>query len=253
MNTVEHEESYTADDTNRSERFSRAMRGLDKPKPKDGKPFHGITIDERRKRAAMIESCVYLGMTPQQISDFLLTWGVKLSRSQVYEYLSGMKLPRGYKTADQSHHDYYTLYAFIRIAEDAAKAGFQTSMIDKGSPVPGMRFRPDMAFNIGRYKFYLEMQLSDLPETRWRTKFSNYLRLHERKKERFRTLFVIDQDRPSLSYTRFPARQLLKERGSDFNPYLFIRLKDLTGSRNLATEKVWMDARGQPHAMLEYL
>jgi hypothetical protein len=75
-------------------------------------------------------------MAVEQMVDFLPTWGLKVSRSQVYEYLGQMRLPRYYRRSEreQSHHDYFILRFFIRIAEDVFSAfGLYTRKLCKGT------------------------------------------------------------------------------------------------------------------------
>lgn len=223
-------------------RYEHALKGLEKPKRTGYHPgLKSLTIDERQERASMIYSLVTLGMAAEQIVDFLPTWGISLSRSTVYEYLSEMRLPRYYKRAagEQSHHDYYTFRFFIKIAQDAHAAGMRTSRLMKGKLAwEGMHFRPDFKFEMGKYLRFMEMQLSDLAETRWTTKFSNYWRLKKLTGLKFRVLFIIDQ-KGDLAYVRRHARLFLEKRKEDVNLFLFIRLDDLKGSANTVTDKVW--------------
>src|SRR4051812_19156284 len=195
-----------------ADRFERVVRGVPKPKTQDGRrPFHGIKDEEKKRRSILVSECVRLGMAVEQIVDFLPTLGLVLSRSQVYEYLSQMKLPRFYKRSEreQSHHDYFTLRFFIRIAQDAARGGDQAGKLMKGMlPFDGFRFRPDFSSRVRQYQFFLELQLSDLTETRWSVKFRHYLKLREAGVH-FRALFVIDQD-GDMTYVRRAAREFLK-------------------------------------------
>lgn len=224
------------------DRYEHALKGMGKPNRRGHHPgLKPLTIDERQSRAAAIHSLVTLGMAAEQIVDFLPTWGISLSRSTVYDYLSGMRLPRYYKRAEgsQSHHDYYTFRFFIKIAQDAAEAGMRTSRLMKGKLAwEGLRFRPDFKFEMGGLLRFVEMQLSDLAETRWTTKFSNYWRLKKLTGTRFRVLFIIDQE-GDLSYVRRHAKLFLERRGEAVSPFLFIRLKDLKGSANVVTDGVW--------------
>lgn len=224
------------------DRYERAIRGLEKPKRiGHHEGLKPLKVDERQRRASLIYSLVTLGMAAEQIVDFLPTWGVALGRSMVYEYLSDMKLPRNYKRAEgsQSHHDYYTFRFFIKIAQDAHAAGMKTSRLMKGKLAwEGMRFRPDFKFELDGYLRFVEMQLSDLTETRWATKFTNYWRLRRLTGVKFRVLFIIDQD-GDLAYVRRHAKTFLEKRGEAISPFLFIRLKDLKGSANVVTDNVW--------------
>jgi hypothetical protein len=170
-------------------RFERAIRGLQKPKAGTARrPLSPITIHETKERLFHVEQCARLGMSVEQMADFLPTWDLKLSRSTLYEYLQQLKLPRSYSPSmtGQSHHDYYTLAFFIRIAEDAHLAGHRTRKLLKGKVAwEGARFRPDFKFEVDRYLFFMEMQLSDLTETRWSVKFANYWRLKQESGLRF--------------------------------------------------------------------
>lgn len=237
-----------------ADRFARAVRGLPKPRTTDSRrPFHGIKDEEKKKRCVLVGACVRLGMAVEQIVDFLPTLGLVLSRTQVYEYLGQMRLPRFYKRSEreQSHHDYFTLRFVIRIAQDAAAAGRRMSKLLKGRlPFDGFRFRPDFSFRVEQYQFFLEMQLSDLTETRWSVKFRHYLKLRE-SGVKFRALFVIDQD-GDMTYIRRAAREFLK-RSPHQNLFLFITLKDLRGSANVALDPVWMTAGGNEVSLLAYL
>lgn len=238
-------------------RFAHALRGLDKPKTfPAARPFRSITNDEKKHRQLLVEQCVRLGLSAEQIADFLPTWGLSLSRSQVYAYLADMRLPRRYCRAEgeQSHHDYYTFRFFIRIAQDVAKAGYHTHRLLKGKlAYEDVRFRPDFKFEVGHYVRFMELQLSDLTETRWSVKFSNYYRLRQKTGLRFRALFVIDQQ-GDLAYVRRFAREFLKRRGvPDLNLFLFIPLADLKGSANLAVDPVWLTPKGEKVGMIEWL
>jgi hypothetical protein len=115
-----------------------------------------------------------------------------------------------------------------------------------------MRFKPDIDWWIGNYQFFMEMQLSDLTETRWTVKFANYYRFRK-KGGKFRALFVIDQQ-GDMNYARRFAREYLKKmREPTLNLYLFINLDDLKGSANLATDPVWVTPWGEPTTLLAYL
>ena len=235
------------------DRARRVFSRMEKPRtPDSGRPFAGITNDEKRVRMQLVEECVRLGMPVEQMVDFLPTLGLTLSRSQVYEYLGRMKLPRWYRPSEaaQSHHDYYTFRFFIRAAQDAARSGYRTHHLSKGTaPCDGARFRPDFSFAVGRYQFFMEMQLSDLTETRWSVKFRNYLRLRQLLGRPFRALFVIDQ-RGDLAYCRASARKVL---GEGYSPFLFVPLDELKGSRNVATDPVWLTPWGEKVPLLLYL
>lgn len=237
-------------------RFDRVVRSQQKPKPGlPGRGFHGITSEEKNIRAALVGECAAAGMAAEQIVDFLPTWGVTLQRSQVYDYLAGMKLDRRYRRSEgeQSHHDYFTLRFFVRFAQDAAAAGYRTRRLAKGrAPWEGLRFKPDMKWEVLRYLFYLENQLSDLSETRWRVKFANYHRLAERSRLKFRALFVIDQ-RGDMNYVRRHAREFLKAKTTHRNLYRFINLNELKRSANLATDPVWLDPWGKGESLLAWL
>lgn len=239
------------------ERFERAIRGMGKRKPGGKrKALKPITSNERRDRLLTVQELIHLGMSLEQIVDFLPTWGLRLSRSTLYEYLPLLRLPRSYAKSDsqQTHHDYFTLRFFLRIAEDAAAGGFQTRKLAKGkSPFDGARFRPDFKWEIRQYLFFLEMQLSDLAETRWSVKFRNYLKMRETLGRRFAALFVIDQ-KGDLAYARRHARNVIgRFGGQGRNSLLFISLNDLKGSGNVALDPVWVNAWGEPRALLEHL
>lgn len=239
------------------DRFERAIRGLGKPKRLgDRKALKSITNNERKERLLTVQQLVNLGMSLEQIADFLPTWGLTLSRSTLYEYLPLLKVPRSYPSSEsqQSHHDYYTIRFFIRVAQDAFAAGFQTRKLAKGkSPFDGARFRPDFKWVIGRYLFFLELQLSDLAETRWSVKFRNYLKLREVLGKNFRALFVIDQ-KGDLAYARRHARNVIERLGGHGrNSLLFIGLKDMKSSANVASDPVWVNAWGEETALLKYL
>lgn len=238
------------------ERFVRAVRGLEQPRTTlPGKPFSGITNEAKKMRQVQVEACVRLGMSVEQMVDFLPTLGVTLSRSQVYEYLSRTKLPRFYRPSEaaQSHHDYFTFRLFVRIAQDAAESGYETHHLAKGTvPYEGVRFRPDFGFSVRRYRFFVEMQLSDLTETRWTVKMRNYVRLRRSLGRPFRALFVIDA-KGDLAYARRFARQIVERELVGQGLFLFVRLDELKGSRNVATDPVWQDPWGRPASLLQWL
>ncbi len=251
-----------ADAASLHDRFQRVVHGLEKPTPDAARrAFHGITNNEKRRRAQLVTECIILGMSAEQIVDFLPTWGVTLSRSQVSDYMTEIiptipksKMPPRYRRSEgeQSHHDYFTWRFFIRIAQDAAKAGYRTRKIQKGRTVEGMRFRPDLNWWIIHYLFYLELQLSDLTETRWTVKFANYFRLRETGLW-FRALFVIDQQ-GDMNYARRFAREFLKKKNQpDLDLCLFINLDDLKSSANLATDEVWITPWGKRTSLLQWL
>jgi hypothetical protein len=248
-------DNHTDERSGAADRFAHALRGLEKPQPPPpGRAFRAITNDEKKQRQLLVEQCVRLGLSAEQMTDFLPTWGLSLCRSQVYAYLADMRLPRRYCRAEgeQSHHDYYTFRFFIRIAQDAAKAGYRTHRLLKGKlAYEGVRFRPDFKFEVGHYIRFMELQLSDLTETRWTVKFANYYRLREKTGLRFRSLFVIDQQ-GDLSYVRRFARDFLQRRGvPNLNLFLFIPLADLKGSANIALDPVWLTPRGDRVGMLD--
>lgn len=236
-------------------RFDRVKRLIQKPKPGEpARPFQGITNDEKQRRMQLVRDCVSLGMSIEQMVDFLPTWDLTLSRSTLYEYLGVIRLPRSYKRSEseQSHHDYFTWRFFIRIAQDAFARGFRTKKLLKGTLAwPGMRFKPDFKFEVATYLFFMEMQLSDLTETRWFVKFSNYHRLFLSGHIRFRVLFIIDQ-KNDLSYVRAGARRFLEGKRSGRNLFLFICLSDLKGSANVAVDPVWMDPWGDYVSLLQW-
>lgn len=235
------------------DRFERAVRSKSKTKPPDQRrALKSITNDERRNRLLIVQQLVNLGMSVEQMADFLPTWDLPLSRTTLYEYLNQLKVPRSYCTSEgqQSHHDYYTFRFFMRIAEDAAKAGYRTSQLSKGKAPEGARFRPDFKWNVGKYLFFLEMQLSDLTETRWSVKYRNYLKLRKTVGRPFRALFVIDQ-KGDLAYARRYARFLSEREGR--NLFLFIGLQDLKSSANVAVDPVWLSPEGEKQSLLKYL
>jgi len=75
---------YTA-----AERFSRIERQFHPRKP----PLRTITVQEKKERLIKIQKCIDLGMSVEQMSEFLPTWEIPASRTKVYDYLSELKLP----------------------------------------------------------------------------------------------------------------------------------------------------------------
>src|SRR5688572_29764984 len=78
-------------------RFEHALRGLEKPKSGlSRRPLKPLKSEEKRERLHLVSQCVKLGMSVEQMADFLPTWDLPLSRSTIYEYLGQLKLPRSY-------------------------------------------------------------------------------------------------------------------------------------------------------------
>jgi hypothetical protein len=218
--------------------------------------FRNITIEARQKRLALIRSCVQLGMTAEQMLDYLPTVGQSLSRTTLYDYLATIRLPRSYRSgsAHQSDHDRETLRTFIRISRDAAKHGFRTDQLAKGkAPTEGARFRADFSWKVRHFQFHLETQLSDLTQTHWTAKFRNWVNLRHNIGRPFYTLFVIEQE-GDLGNARRHLQQILASEEDFFAGLIrFLPLSQLDGSANLAMDRIWLAADGHQTALLEYL
>src|SRR2546423_1087690 len=100
-----HPEAHPEDRSGLRDRFGRAVRGLPEPgtRPRPA-GFHGITNEQYRERLLLVRRLVALRFSVEQMVDFLPTWGLKLSQSQVYEYLARLRLPRGYERSER-HQD----------------------------------------------------------------------------------------------------------------------------------------------------
>ena len=239
-----------------SDRFQRVVRQFEKPKPTPlPEGFHGITIEERTKRLVAITTLVHQSFAVEQIVAFLPTWGMKLSRSQVYEYLTQLKLPRGYKRSivEQRIHDRLAINHLVRIAEDAAVHGLKMDeRIEVGKAVAGFRFKPDARFFIVPYGFMLEEQASPLPETRWTTKLKAHLHHFLDTGDRSRRLFVCN-GRSDISRARQYAKKLLHQaRRPELNLFLFIDQLDMEDGRNKAFDDVWQTANGPFVKLLQF-
>jgi hypothetical protein len=236
-------------------RYEQVIASVE-PKRNRSSILKPVIVEEEKERLLEVEKLVRLGMSVEQMQDFLPTWGIPGSRSQVYRYLTDIRLPKRYKQTEreQSHHDFFTFRTFTRLARDMVVNGHRTERLQKGTSFMGHRFRPDFTFWVDRYLFFIEMQLSDIVETKWRVKFKNYLRLYLDFKRPFRVLFIIDQH-GDLSYIRSAARQVLREAGRDqLNLFLFCTLNDFNRSElNLAHDPVWWPTFGGPKERVKLL
>ena len=239
---------------NVSDRFQRVVRSMEKPKTKKTpEGFHGITIEEKTKRQVAITTLVHQAFAVEQIVAFLPTWGLKLSRSQVYEYLSVMKLPRGYKRSivEQRIHDRLAINHLVRIAQDASPLAMD-ERIEVGKAVVGFRFKPDARFFFTPYGFMLEEQASPLPETRWTSKLKAHLHHFLETGDRSRRLFVCN-GKADIARARSYARKILKQaRREELNLFLFIDQLDMEDGRNKAFAEVWQTANGPFTELLKY-
>ncbi|QDT46153.1 hypothetical protein Pan258_01700 [Symmachiella dynata] len=192
------------------------------------------------------------------MSQFLPTWGIPASRTKVYDYLSEMRLPKKYvdkcqTDSRQTHHDYFIFWSFIPIATGFHDRGLTTRSLEKGSAVEGERFRHDFKFCVDDYLYYIELQLSDLAQTRWRQKIRQYVRYYRKIKRPFRVLFVLDQH-GSMTYVRSHARAVLKEEGhSELNLFLFTNLGELRKADNPAVQRIWWSVHGGPKERISLL
>jgi hypothetical protein len=223
-----------------------ARRGKRSRKKEARRPLHGVPLEEIQRRRHFVEQCVRIGMSVRHMVAFLPTWGVTLSRSQVYDYLSDVKRPRRYESAWQrmSTHDRLALDCFVKIAVDAAVHGIRTEQISKASPVPEGRFRPDLHWFMGGREYFLEMQSSPLEETRWTTKFRNYLRLYNSVKRPFSVLFVIGSQYDRVRAREYARKSLIASGHRLRTLFLFCRELEVLNAGNASSDPVWQLAWG---------
>jgi hypothetical protein len=259
-------DGYTDDRSDSRDRFLRAIRSMEKPKPaKQHRPFHGITNDEIEERTIAVRQCIMIGFSPEQMVELLPCWGIILSRSQVYEYITRVmptltkrELRRFKMTEnDQEPHDLWSRRTLLRCCRDAHDRGYKIGRdihMDT-PPMEGMRFRPDGWFWIERYHFYTECQLEPLPEVRWTQKGSRYIDLWERSDRFFKVLFFVREG--NLVRIRQHFRSLLIRRGHpDLDLFRFTALASVKSSvRNFATDPVWQTCKphGVPVSLVQFL
>lgn len=231
------------------ERFQRVVEGFRKPKNKmRPSGFHGITIKEKNEREIAVRELVKLGLSIRQIKDFLPSRGIFLSDAQVYGYYERLglkpsvyrKYEQRYKDArKQSPHDRYCKDLLVRLARDAGTPITEIEL--NQAAYQGARFRPDIRFMVGNYRFCVEVQLEPLPESRWTLKLKNYIKYREMGYKDKILFFVRSGD---MTRIRQYARDLLKQHGMENSSvFRFIRMNEAMtepgGTQNLMEDRLW--------------
>jgi len=182
-----------------SERMDRVFR-RENDDSEANPDFRAHTIQERREKARLIEKCAKLGLSVDQMEFVLPNFGVNLKKRAIYNYIPELKLPRSYKTSSgqQGHHHYMCMWTLVEMVKAFNDAGKKVDLMLSNSTPDGERFRPDLELHVGKLRYFVEVQLSGIANTRWNVKHRNYVRLRERTRRPFRTLFIIDQQNPLI-------------------------------------------------------
>ncbi len=110
-----------------------------------------------------------MGLNAGEIVRLSYSWPRPITtQQQCYEMIERLGLKRLYdknqKKLRKGHHDRNIMYAFSKMTGQAMELpaiSFEKSFRD-ATPHPRARFRPDLALRIGRYQFYVEVQLSKI-------------------------------------------------------------------------------------------
>jgi len=226
-----------------SERVKRVFDGVLREEKKNP-DFRRHTIKEVREKARIIEKCAKVGLSIDQMEYVLPNFGITLKQRAIYNYIRELKLPRSYKTSSgqQSHHVYMVMWTLVELVKGFNAAGKTVDLILSEAAPEGERFRPDLELHVGNLRFFVEVQLSGIANTRWNVKHRNYLRLYEKIKKPFRTLFVLDQ-KGEMSYVRQGGRQVLKDR-PNLDLFYYATLQTIRDG-NFVEEAVWRTAKGE--------
>ena len=211
--------------------------------------FRTLTIQERRERENIIAKCVRLGLAVDQIEQVLPNFGLTLKRSAIYNYLAKVKKPRSYATTSgqQSHHHYIVSWTLVEIVKEFNVAGYIVDTVLTNTQPEGETFRPDIELHVGKMRYFVEVQLSGISNTRWGAKHRNYLRFYERIKKPFRALFIIDQ-KGEMSYVRQGGKRVLRDR-PELNLFYYATLQTIRDG-DFVTKPVWKTVRGERTALV---
>lgn len=205
-----------------------------------GKP-RVVIWDERDEWIAL---CVKMGLNAREISNLSLSWPQPLrTTQQVYEKISQIRLERRYRSAQKrlrsSSHDRNIIFAFSKFTGQALEYGLTVRHVMRDSvPYPGMRFRPDLSFQIDAFLFYVEVQTSKIEGTRWYEKFRNYLKLYKLMRRPFRVLFLVDKA-VDVSILRRRAREVLTD-NPKLNLFLFMTLDEFHFRGDVLKAHAWL-------------
>lgn len=255
-------EELIADDANSTEaRFNRAVRGLEKPSAHARNPaFKNISIKERGERLLAVELLAQEYLSAEQITDFLPAHGLNIPLSRVYTYLAMVRLPKNYRGVVERRsrrvHDGLSVSHLIRLARDARDAGLRIERVQVARKLIDAPVIPDAYFFFRApraFGFFLEEQISPLPDTRWRDKLRAYLKRRLKTSDNIRVLFVVN-DKADISRARAYARELLADHGAEgMKLYLFADQLTLKGSQNVVTASVWMTPWGKTVALIDWV
>lgn len=198
------------------------------------------------ERDDWIAICVKMGLNAGEIVKLSYSWPRPVTTlQQCYEMIERLHLSKLYKRNQKklrnTHHDRNIIYAFSKLTGQAMEHGHVVRDVFRDStPHPSARFRPDLALRVGKYQFYVEVQLSKIEGVRWHAKFANYLRLYETIKEPFRVLVLIDKH-VDVAKLRQRARDILDDRPA-LNLFLFMPLDQFEFERDVLKNSVWLGA-----------
>jgi hypothetical protein len=184
-----------------------------------------------------------MGLNAREIRDLSFSWPQPITTlQQVYDKIEQLHLQRLYKRKDKKRvgtHNQNIIYVFSKLTGQALEYGEEvTDVIRDAVPYHGVRFRPDLGLKIGKFQFYVEVQLSKIEGTRWSEKFTNYLKLYQSAKRPFRVLFLVDKG-TDVTTLRARAREILKDR-PQLQLFLFSTIHDFKSQRDILKAAVWV-------------
>ncbi|MGC3970597.1 MAG: hypothetical protein QM775_25660 [Pirellulales bacterium] len=188
-----------------------------------------------------------MGLNAQDIVTFATSWPHPIkTTTQVYDIRDRLGLQRLYKKVQKtrsSAHNSNIANVFMKLAGQAMHHGYEVTDVMKDAVADDrVRFRPDLGLKVqGKYRFFVEVQLSRIQATRWGTKFRNYLRLYERGYGPFRVLFLVDSPGDIIRLREY-ARDILREKHPALNMFLFMSLADFKFQRDVLKAHVWQGA-----------
>lgn len=228
------------------ERVNPRVFSKQKPRTTSATPEASpLVVDGAAERYAFLKLCIEFGLNAPQISKLSLSTPFKMGAHQsVYEAIETQGLGRLYtsrkiETRRKGYHNQTIMFVFMKMYGQASETRHSVHHVFRDeAPAPGVKFRPDLGMTIDSRRFLIEVQLSKLQFTRWRTKMQNYLTLYKKIKQPFRVLFLVENDIVNL---REYAREILFEH-PNLNLFLFMPLAQFDRQWDVLHEPCWEHA-----------
>lgn len=203
---------------------------------------------EWSERDDWVRVSIEMGLNAADIVRFSMScWPVGISTTtQVYEIRDRLGLQKLYKKMQKqrsSEHNRNIAFVFSKLAGQAMSFGYSVSDVLRDATVHDkVKFRPDLGMRIqGKYRFFVEVQLSRIQATRWGVKFRNYVRLYEKGIGPYRVLFLVDRPGDIVRLREY-ARDILREKHPQLDLFLFATLAEFKYEPDILSMPVWQRA-----------